>query len=433
MKRLLDSIYTHLTLVLLLALSASFATMYLLFSSHLREARTDYFIRSLAAQVRLAEELVKNHPKTDITRIEGLRISDHEPKTAAVTDVDGSRRLQRLRERLTKELHRHPILTPSSPVVDGFWIDLQTDPVNWLFIPIPDRNETPGNTLEWVLLVGFAVFFSGGMALLWGIQRPLNRLSRALDQVGQGRELIPLPLTGGSEIRSLTKRYNEMVERLHRFEEERATMLAGVAHDLRSPITRLRLLLALVQHPRDNEIVQNLDAIEQITEQFLDAARGRSDETPSQADMALFIAEVSAPYADHQVSSTCGEGGIVAGIYPSTLRRGLINLIENAIEYGRPPITVSLDRTDAEIVISVRDHGRGIDPTHISQALRPFSRLDPSRGGKGHCGLGLVIAAKAAEQHRGRIAIFNHPEGGLVAEIHLPAEEAFVDSDGRPA
>lgn len=420
MKRLLDSIYTRLTLVLLLALGASFATMYLLFSSHLREARTDYFIRSLAAQVRLAEELVKNHPKTDLTSIEGLRITTQAPQPVAVADGYETRYLGQLQQRLMEELHRRPVLTPSLPTSHGFWIDLQTDPVNWLFIPTPDRNESPGYQLEWVLVVGFAVFFSGGMALLWGIQRPLKRLSSALGQVGQGRESIPLPLTGGSEIRALTRRYNEMVERLRYFEEERATMLAGVAHDLRSPLTRLRLLMALVQHPRNAEIVQNLDAIEQITEQFLDAARVRSDETPSQVDLALFIAEVSAPYTEQQVASVCADGGIVAGIYPSSLRRGLINLIENAIEYGRPPITISLDRRDSEIVVAVRDRGQGIDPENIQQALRPFSRLDPSRGGKGHCGLGLVIAAKAAELHHGRLEIFNHPEGGLVGAFHLP-------------
>jgi len=421
MKRFLDSIYTRLTLVLLLALGISFATMYLLFSSHLKETRTDYFTRSLAAQVHLAEELVKNHPKTDITNIEGLRIANQVPKSVALADDYAARYLQQLQERLTDELHRFPTLTPSS---QGFWIDLQTNPVNWLFIPISDRNESPGHTLEWVLLVGFAVFFSGGMALLWGIQRPLKRLSRALGQVGQGRELIPLPLTGGSEIRALTRRYNEMVERLHHFEEERTTMLAGVAHDLRSPITRLRLLLALVQHPRNGEIVQNLDAIEQITEQFLDAARGQSDETPSRADLALFIAEVSAPYTDQGVTSLCGESSVVAGIYPSTLRRGIINLIENAIEYGRAPITISLDRKGPEIVITVRDHGRGIDPENLSQALRPFSRLDPSRGGgKGHCGLGLMIAAKAAELHRGHLEICNHPDGGLIGSFHLPIDQ----------
>jgi len=265
------------------------------------------------------------------------------------------------------------------------------------------------------------------MALLWHIQRPLKQLGRALEQVGQSRQLTALPVSGAGEIRILTERYNEMVERLQSYEKERATMLAGVAHDLRTPITRLRLLLELMQNPRSREILHNLNDIEHITEQFLDYARGRNDEPVTETDLAVFVEEIALPYAEQGVSCQNMQDSIVTSVRGNSLRRALINLIENAITYGRPPITVRSYRTNQQITLAVEDSGDGIDNNQIERALHPFSRLDPSRGGKGHCGLGLVIAAKIAEEHHGSLELSNRESGGLTAAIRLPLQGPHAD------
>jgi two-component system osmolarity sensor histidine kinase EnvZ len=197
-------------------------------------------------------------------------------------------------------------------------------------------------------------------------------------------------------------------------------MLAGVSHDLRTPITRLRLLVELAQGSRNSEMLQNLDDIGRITEQFLDYARGNNNEAFERRDLALFVEEVAAPYGAEGVSVTGAQDDIVLPLRANSLRRALVNLIENAIEYGKAPISVRTFQADGAVSIAVEDSGSGIDPELISYALRPFSRLDHSRGGKGHCGLGLGIAAKIAEEHHGRLELSNSTSGGLVAAIHLP-------------
>ena len=167
-------------------------------------------------------------------------------------------------------------------------------------------------------------------------------------------------------------------------------------------------------------MTQNIDDIERITEQFLDYARGDSDEPLEPRDINLFVEEVAASYVEKGVSITGEKSGVVIPVRSNSLRRALINLIENALEYASPPITIRISRVGNYVTIAVEDSGNGISPGQISHALRPFSRLDGSRGGKGHCGLGLVIASKIAEEHHGALELRNLDGGGFMASIRLP-------------
>jgi two-component system osmolarity sensor histidine kinase EnvZ len=211
-----------------------------------------------------------------------------------------------------------------------------------------------------------------------------------------------------------------MVERLQRYEEDRTTMLAGVAHDLRTPITRLRLLMELAQNSRSEDMQKNLDDIERITEQFLVYARGNDDEAIEQRDLPLFVEEVAAPYISQGVSIISEQPNLVIPLRANSLRRALVNLIENSLEYGAPPVIIRLSKSDGWVVLAVEDAGAGIPQDQISRALRPFSRLDGARGGKGHCGLGLGIVAKIVEAHRGSLELQNREGGGFSATIRLP-------------
>jgi two-component system osmolarity sensor histidine kinase EnvZ len=290
----------------------------------------------------------------------------------------------------------------------------------WLFVATRNPRSHPFDTLLPALLVGFAVFLAGGMLLLWQVQRPLKRLGVALEAVGQSQRVGRLPVAGAGEARVLAERYNDMVERLHEHEEDRATMLAGVAHDLRSPITRLRLLMELESGSRAADMLHNVDDIERITEQFLVYARRNDEEPLEDHDLGLFAEEVAAPFGPRGVTVVGEANDVVVPIRANALRRALINLIENALEYGSAPVTVRVSRAGGAASIAVEDAGQGIAAELMPRALRPFARLDSSRGGKGHCGLGLVIAARIAEAHGGELRLSNRDGGGLVAEIRLP-------------
>lgn len=423
MRRFAGSLYGQLTLVLLVALAASFATMYLIFLSHLEDTRNSYFARSLVTQIRLAEELLRTHPASGFPVIGGIHIDRNAPSVPKSVSAETGRRLPFLKAKLSEALQRNVDVVAAREPSPGLWITLRADraePPQWIFFPTPRPHSRFDDPLLRVLLVGFTVFFAGSMLLLWRIQRPLKRLGKALETVGQSNLLKTIPLSGVGEIRMLGERYNEMVERLLRYEEDRATMLAGVSHDLRTPITRMRLLVELVQGSRSDEMLRNLDDIERITEQFLDYARGNNDEPLESRDLALFVEEVAAPYAAAGFALAGIEDGIVLPLRANSLRRALVNLIENAIEYGRSPFLVSVSQGRGEATITVEDSGDGIEPELIAYAMRPFSRLDHSRGGKGHCGLGLVIAARIAEQHHGKLALSKRPGGGLRAAIRLP-------------
>ncbi|OIQ94220.1 osmolarity sensor protein EnvZ [mine drainage metagenome] len=423
MRRFADSLYARLALVLLVALGASYAAMYFLFLAHLEDTRNVNIARFVAQKVQLIEELLDSRPDAELPPLSGLQIAAAPPTGADRVPARTLRFVAQLREHLVAEMGREVELIPVTRPAAGLWIRLRRPSTagQWLLMPMPPAHSSRGISLRLAMLVGFAVFFAGGMILLWQIQRPLKRLGRALETVGHSPSLDKLPRAGVGEIRILGERYNDMVERLHRYEEDRATMLAGVAHDLRSPITRLRLLLELEQGSRSGDMLQNIDDIERITEQFLVYARGSDDEPIEERDAGLLVEEVVAPYREQGVTSRCEHEGLIVAVRANSLRRTLINLIDNAIEYGRPPVVVRVSRVSGEVAIAVHDAGDGIDPDQMAQALRPFSRLDSSRSGKGHCGLGLVIATKIVEEHQGRLQLGNPVGGGFVAEILLPA------------
>ncbi len=423
MRQFADSLYARLALVLLVALGASYATMYFLFLAHLEDTRNAAIARSIATRMQLIEQLLASRPVEEISALKGITLAEQQPAVQDDVPAETRRFLADLRLHLVEATGRKITIVPVLRPQAGLWIDLHGRAASgqWLLIDLPRSHFRGSGTLISALFVGFAVFFAGGMALLWQIQRPLKRLGKALETVGHSPRLDKLPLTGVGEIRVLGERYNGMVDRLHRYEEDRATMLAGVAHDLRSPITRLRLLLELGGGSRNGEMAQNIDDIERITEQFLVYARGSDDEAIEERDAGIFVEEVIAPYASRAVTMVCDSGDPKVAIRANSLRRALVNLIENALEYGRPPVAVQVSRSQDTVSIAVHDGGDGIEAGRMAQALRPFSRLDSSRSGKGHCGLGLVIAAKIAEEHLGELKLRTRSGGGFVAEICLPA------------
>ncbi len=422
MKQFFSSLYIRLVLVFLIALGASYATMYFIFLKHLEESRNSNFARSIATQVRLVEELLHSGSATSLPNLKGIKLAKVPPTGLPAPDPEIAHRMVFLHAQLNKEFSRTVEVIPSGGETPGMWVDLDAPPdqPQWMFFSIRKPESHAGGPLLPALMVGFAIFLGGGMLLLWQIQRPLKRLGKALESVGESRELTLLPVSGTGEIRLLSHRYNDMVERLQRYEEDRTTMLAGVAHDLRTPITRLRLLMELAQNSRSEDMQKNLDDIERITEQFLVYARGNDDEAIEQRDLPLFVEEVAAPYISQGVSIISEQPDLVIPLRANSLRRALVNLIENALEYGAPPVIIRLSKSDGWVVLAVEDAGAGIPQDQISRALRPFSRLDGARGGKGHCGLGLGIVAKIVEAHRGSLELQNREGGGFSATIRLP-------------
>ncbi|MFM2159339.1 MAG: hypothetical protein RLZZ124_1813, partial [Cyanobacteriota bacterium] len=272
-------------------------------------------------------------------------------------------------------------------------------------------------------------------------QRPLQQLGQALPRVGlQASALPPLPRRGAAPVRRLTGHFNAMVQRLVETERERATMLAGIAHDLKSPLTRLRLRLGVAQPAREDlrRAGADLDALERITGQFLLFAGGGDAEPPVRLPLEQWLAELTAALDPGDLELDLEP--LEACIQPTALGRAVGNLIDNALSHGRPPLRLVL-RPDAAVAadsagggpgfrIEVWDRGEGIPEAAWPRALQPFQRLDQARGGSGHCGLGLAIAARVAAAHGGGLQLMRSERGFAVVLLarSLPLGEAVVGS-----
>jgi two-component system osmolarity sensor histidine kinase EnvZ len=285
-----------------------------------------------------------------------------------------------------------------------------------------------GNTLlpRSLFVAGYALtlLFAVMLALIgaWQFQRPLRRLVEAARQFRTTHMRTPVAEKGPTEFRLLIAGFNEMTEALVRAEHERAVMLAGVAHDLRAPISRMMVRAELLDDNGKREgFLRDAESLQRIVTQFLDYSRD--------SDGASIRVEVEEHcqglYADGECDGLCVVFDLQAGsgfVLPAVdLDRILSNLLGNVESYGAGPVEISTRRHARHYVLSVRDHGKGIPDDRLEDVLQPFVRLDRESGGDAHCGLGLSIVRKLAQLNRGQVDCCNAPDGGFVVNLRFPA------------
>jgi two-component system osmolarity sensor histidine kinase EnvZ len=219
-------------------------------------------------------------------------------------------------------------------------------------------------------------------------------------------------------VRQLTDRFNAMLAQLQQARQERETMLAGIGHDLNSPLTRLRLRLHLAEaSPMTSgdaaKALADLDALERITGQFMAFARGQGEEAAIEVDLEALLAEVAGQSDLHPLALELAP--LRRRVRATGLARAVANLLENAGSHGEAPFRLSLRPWNGDgFEIEVSDGGEGVDEQLWSQALQPFRRLDSARGGSGHCGLGLAIAERVARDHHGSLRCRRDQQGFAV-------------------
>ena len=269
-----------------------------------------------------------------------------------------------------------------------------------------------------IVLCAIAVFFLRGQV------RPIRRLAEAADSFGRGAPAVEFRPRGAREVRQAARAFLRMRERIERHIAQRTEMLAGVSHDLRTPLTRMKLQLAMAG---DDETTRGLKAdvadMERMVEEYLAFARGEGGEDAAESDLDALIASVLA-------GARGGGGGSVElvnrapGLRPvlraGAVRRALTNLIDNALRYGRAA-RLTLSRRGQSIVVEIDDDGPGIPGLDRETAFKPFLRLDPARGpDTGGVGLGLAIARDALRNGGGDVELGDSPLGGLRARVTLP-------------
>ncbi|WP_233832362.1 ATP-binding protein [Paraburkholderia sp. ZP32-5] len=302
---------------------------------------------------------------------------------------------------------------------------------NWVVVPV-DVPPPPRFLVEAVSMLLAALILS--LFAVWQMQKPLSRVADASRAFGSGGRPEPVPVQGPRELRDLIGSFNDMMRRLNEAGDDQAVMLAGVAHDLKAPLTRLKLRASvLVDESERTGLIRDVDSLTNIVQQFLEFA-GQSADAGPPVEVDDFLREQfsSGDQGDAMEMAESGEAA-EAPLFALDLRAGpsfalprtmldrlVTNLVDNALEHGMPPVEIATARDERHWTINVRDHGPGIPDDRIAAAMKPFVRLDAARGGEGHCGLGLAIVARLAHDRGGRCHVRNHAQGGLEVRIELP-------------
>jgi two-component system osmolarity sensor histidine kinase EnvZ len=253
--------------------------------------------------------------------------------------------------------------------------------------------------------------------------RPIQRLARAAESFGKGRDVPDFRPAGAAEVRAAAQAFLKMRERIERHIKQRTEMLAGVSHDLRTPLTRLKLELALMpETPERDAMHADVEEMERMLSEYLAFARGQGVEAAEATDLSAYLEEIAADHARHGAALTRKiPKGLRVPVRRNAFRRMVVNLLDNAETYG-DSVRLSARRTRSGIEIAVEDDGPGIPPEKREEAFRPFHRLDEARSpDRSGVGLGLAIARDIARGHGGDLELGKSDTlGGLKATVRLP-------------
>jgi signal transduction histidine kinase len=310
-----------------------------------------------------------------------------------------------------------PAVLLAARLPDGQWLNVASG------LPPPPRPWP----LPYLVSIGLMALAISAIVVVMvrRLTRPLARLAQAAERVGRGEAVGPLPEAGPYDVRQAIEAFNRMQARLGRFVRDRTQALAAISHDLRTPITTLRLRAEFIEDGEIRaKILETLDEMQRMTEATLAFAREEAAVEPTRTvDLAALLESVAADLADlGQDVAVAPAARTPYACRPVALKRAVRNLMENAVRYGQRA-RLTLAPAAGELRITIDDDGPGIDPADQARVFEPFVRLEGSRSqATGGIGLGLAIARSIVHGHGGEITLENRAAGGLRAAIRLPRE-----------
>jgi two-component system osmolarity sensor histidine kinase EnvZ len=403
-----------------------------IFRVSMREPRAHQVSQQIISTVNLTRAaLVTAEPSKrygllgEIAEREGVQVHVEQPgeklvplpKTGFYTYIEADLRAQ---------LGPDTLFTLSRNGVDGMWVSFDIDGDGYWML-IPESRFATDESWRWIgwgaLVLLLAV--GGAFLIVARINRPLHALTVAAGQMGRGATPAPVDESGPSEIRTLSRAFNQMAADRKRLDDERALLLAGVSHDLRTPLARIRLGIEMLDDKGDAAmragIVQDIEDIDTAINQFLDFARAASSESETaDADLNTLVAGVIARYeraGRHLLLQTHPVPPL--RLRTLAMQRLIGNLIDNALRHGGDEVTLITGCTDATVFIEVLDRGPGIPTEQAERMLQPFTRMDAARSTSG-TGLGLAIVDRIARMHHGCVRLLPRDGGGLRARVELP-------------
>lgn len=350
----------------------------------------------------------------------------HTTKTAMHAGLRDATYYNFMSSAISKQLGGETDVRTTGGVNYLIWIRPPQDPNIWISIPMQGIEESDFSPLTIYLIVISVLSVAGGWLFVRRLNKPLQALQRAARKVGKGQFPEPLPLEGSSEMVAVTNAFNKMSQGIHQLESDRVLMTAGISHDLRTPLTRIRLASEMLPEDQDwvkDGIEHDIEDMNAIIDQFIDYARQDRQEPSENVDLNRVIKELiegrlleAGHHIDLKLAPLPNAKLRVIGI-----KRVLENLIENAFRYGSENIAIitNVDHQSQSLICNVRDFGKGIPEADIPMLFAPFAQGDKARGSVGS-GLGLAITKRIVESHGGKMLFSNHASGGLSAGFSVP-------------
>lgn len=342
--------------------------------------------------------------------------------------------LQVIVSKLKARLGENTIVVTNHYGIPGLWVSFAIDQDEfWVVIPTPGDRPFPWHWIGWgIIVAGLSII--GAYATATRINKPLNLLINATEQLKKGTFPEKLPLDSVTEFRTMSQTFNEMAESLGKVDQERKVLLAGVSHDIRTPLTRLRIAIEMLPEKIASKLKKSMEEdifeIDNILNQFIDYVRGFNQEATVTTNLNEFFSHMK---NQHQILNrnivlvSNLKIPIFYDIKPISFRRLFDNLINNAFSYSTGEVVITIRKHKENISISILDDGPGIPPDHIQRLLKPFERFDVISINKKQiannregCGLGLAIVDKITEAHNGKLVISNRAKKGLEVKIILP-------------
>ena len=269
-------------------------------------------------------------------------------------------------------------------------------------------------TLPSILLIVIALIF------LKNQTKPLVRLAKAAERFGKGDYVNNFRSSGSLEIRKASFEFDSMAKRINRHLNQRAEMLSGISHDLRTPLTRLKLQLAMLnQKDLSKEMSKDIDEMEKMLNDYLQFAKNQAQENTSKIDLTILFNSIKNQFASEKLTIYSKEK-IELEVRPSALKRSFVNIIQNGLAYGNNVI-VNIQKGNNRALITIEDDGPGIPEDQYKNVFKPFFRLDKSRSlNQSGVGLGLAIVEDIINAHGGAIQLGKSKDGGLQVRVTLP-------------
>ena len=421
-----------LTLLAFMAISMA-AAVYFIYNPMAKRHAEDFAAIIVAAAHSLQDLPVEMHAdlKNRLLQDHGLIVAEQPFKSyEATSDLPFYPFFhEALDEQAGEDLHL--VESADSPII---WVDV---PAHGKIYRLGFDKQRLGINPPVVLIlaVGVGALLTLLVSLLEvrRVVRPLRQLSGAVKQVARGGNPPRIPEEGPEEIASLARTFNRMSSDLQQLSENRTVMIAGISHDLRTPLTRLGLAVEMLDEDANPELIarirHNLDTMNSLIRQFLQFSQGVDGECPVQLDLWQMIESLAADLklegSDLQLHRN--DPPCVYFADAVALERVLANLLKNAAQHGSgKPIDVDLHCTEGEVAIEISDRGPGIPAEELQAVFRPFHRLGPARDqSSGSSGLGLAIANQLALKHGWTIKLQPRPGGGTIAKLSLPPGQRF--------